>query len=63
MALKPFTPAPVVAPVIVPAPANHRADAAQAFMQSWLPAQAVAATAFKAADAEALLAAIDAAGT
>ena len=58
MARKPSTPAP--APVAAPAPVNHRADAAQAFMASWLPQHAVAANAFTAADAEALLAAIEA---
>lgn len=59
MARKP-TPAP--APAAAPEPVNHRADAAQAFMSRWLPQHAVAANAFSTADAEDLLAAIDAAG-
>lgn len=57
MARKPFAPAPAAAPE----PVNHRADAAQAFVSAWAASQGVSASAFKAADAEALLAAIDAA--
>lgn len=48
------------APVAAPEAVNHRADAVQAFMSAWLPQHGVSATVFKAADAEALLAAVDA---
>jgi hypothetical protein len=51
---------PASAAAEAPEPVNHRADAAQTFMQAWLPGHAVAATAFTAEDAEGLLAAIDA---
>lgn len=55
---------PDAAPVEVapePVTINHRADAAQAFLAGWLPQLGVSATAFTQADAQALLAAIDAA--
>jgi hypothetical protein len=48
------------APEEAAVPLNHRADAARAFLGTWLPQHGVAADAFSDEDAVALLVAIDA---